>query len=631
MFKILDRYIIRKFLGTYVFSIVLLLAIVVMFDVNEKLDSFIKAPLKATIFDYFLNFLPYFANQFSPLFTFIAVIFFTSKLAGNSEIIAMLSTGMSFKRLLRPYLMSAAIIAALTFVLSAYVIPPANVKRINYQNTYVKNKRVDYGQNIMLMVSPGQIAYMNRYDNLSKTGYRFSLDQFDENKKLTSRLTASSIKWDTLYQWTVYDYVVRDFRDNREFIDKGTRRDTSLAFEPRDFLISSNDQEQMTSPALDEYIRRQKQRGVGNIQMFEVERERRYAMTAAAFILTIIGMTLSVKKQKGGMGLNIGIGLVLSFSYILFMTITQTFAISGLTSPFVAMWIPNLIYSVIAVVLYRRAAKRQEIMYRIIEKTHFSEHVVKLLVEAPEVARARKPGHFVIVRCGEHGERIPLTIADADVKAGTITLVIQAVGDSTRKICALEAGDSLHDVVGPLGRPTAIQRHEGTVLCCGGGVGVAPLLPIIKAFKEAGNRVVSVLAARNKDLIILEKEVAAYSDEVIIMTDDGSAGRKGLVTAGAEEVILRENVSECVAIGPAIMMKFVALLTQKYNVPTICSLNTIMVDGTGMCGACRVTVGGKQRFVCVDGPEFDAHQVDFDEMMSRMRAYDSVRNTKASK
>ena len=358
MFKILDRYIIRKFLGTYVFSIVLLLAIVVMFDVNEKLDSFIKAPLKATIFDYFLNFLPYFANQFSPLFTFIAVIFFTSKLAGNSEIIAMLSTGMSFKRLLRPYMVSAAIIAALTFVLSAYVIPPANVKRINYQNTYVKNKRVDYGQNIMLMVSPGQIAYMNRYDNLSKTGYRFSLDQFDENKKLTSRLTASSIKWDTLYQWTVYDYVVRDFHDNREIIDKGSRRDTSLAFEPRDFLISSNDQEQMTSPALDEYIRRQKLRRAGNIQSFEVERERRYAMTAAAFILTIIGMTLSVKKQKGGMGLNIGIGLVLSFSYILFMTITQTFAISGLTSPFVAMWIPNLIYSVIAVVLYRRAANR---------------------------------------------------------------------------------------------------------------------------------------------------------------------------------------------------------------------------------------------------------------------------------
>lgn len=261
-------------------------------------------------------------------------------------------------------------------------------------------------------------------------------------------------------------------------------------------------------------------------------------------------------------------------------------------------------------------------MYRIIEKTHFSDKVVKLVVSAPEVAHARKPGHFVIVRCGESGERIPLTIADADERTGTITLVVQAVGESTHAICALEAGDSLHDVVGPLGRATDIGLRDGTVLCCGGGVGVAPLLPIIKAFKQAGNRVVSVLAARNKDLIILQNEVEAYSDDVIIMTDDGSAGRKGLVTAGAEEVILREHVAECVAIGPAIMMKFVALLTKKYDIPTICSLNTIMVDGTGMCGACRVTVGGKNRFVCVDGPEFDAHQVDFDEMMMRMRAYD---------
>lgn len=356
MFKILDRYIIRKFLGTYVFAIVLLLAIVVMFDVNEKFDSFIKAPLKATLFDYFLNFLPYFANQFSPLFTFIAVIFFTSKLAGNSEIIAMLSAGVSFKRLLRPYLFSALVIAIATFVLDAYVIPPANVKRIQYTNKYVKNKAVDYGTNIMLMVAPGQIAYMSRYDNLSKTGYRFSLESFDEGKRLTSRLTANTIKWDTLYQWRVYDYVVRDFRDDREYIDRGRQRDTSIAFEPRDFLISKQDHEKMTSPELSEYIRRQKQRGVANIQTFEVEQQRRYAITAAAFILTVIGMTLSVKKQKGGMGLNIGIGLVLSFSYILFMTITQTFAISGLTSPFIAMWIPNFIYSIIAVVLYRRTA-----------------------------------------------------------------------------------------------------------------------------------------------------------------------------------------------------------------------------------------------------------------------------------
>ena len=356
MFKILDKYIIRKFLGTYIFAIILLLAIVVMFDVNEKLDSFIKAPIKATLFDYFLNFLPYFANQFSPLFTFIAVIFFTSKLAGNSEIIAMLSTGMSFKRLMRPYLVSAAIIACGTYLLSAYVIPPANVKRINYTNTYVKNKRVDYGSNIMLMVAPGQIAYMSRYDNLSKTGHRFSLESFDEDKRLVSRLTAQSIRWDTLYSWRVMDYVKRDFRDDREYIEKGRALDTTIAFEPRDFLISSLDHEKMTSGELSEYIRRQKMRGVANIKSFEVEKERRIAMTAAAFILTIIGMTLSVKKVKGGMGLNIGIGLVLSFSYILFMTITQTFALSGLTSPFIAMWIPNFIYIIIAIILYRRAS-----------------------------------------------------------------------------------------------------------------------------------------------------------------------------------------------------------------------------------------------------------------------------------
>lgn len=257
-------------------------------------------------------------------------------------------------------------------------------------------------------------------------------------------------------------------------------------------------------------------------------------------------------------------------------------------------------------------------MNRIIAKTHFSEKVVELVVEAPLIARSRKPGHFVIVICDERGERIPLTIADADESAGTITLVVQAVGESTRAICAKEPGDTLRDVVGPLGKATAISRY-GTVVCCGGGVGVAPLLPILKAMKAAGNRVVSVLAARTKDLIIFEDEVRRHSDEVIIMTDDGSYGEKGLVTEGVERVIGREKVDLVCTIGPAIMMKFVAQLTRKYSVPTICSLNTVMVDGTGMCGACRVTVGGKMRFVCVDGPEFDAHQVDFDEMMLRMR------------
>lgn len=355
MFKILDRYIIRKFLGTYVFAIVLLLAIVIMFDINEKLDSFLKAPLKATIVDYFINFLPYFANQFSPLFTFIAVIFFTSKLAGNSEIIAMLSTGMSYNRLLRPYLFSALIIASLTYTLDAYIIPPANIKRIDYQNTYVKNKRVDYGSNIMLMVAPGQIAYMSRYDNISKIGSRFSLETFN-GKEIASRLTAQTIKWDTLYNWQIRDYVIRDFRDNREYITKGSQLDTIIPFEPSDFLISVNDHEKMTTPALSEYIERQKSRGVGNIKSFEVEYQRRYAMTAAAFILTVIGMALSSRKVKGGLGVNIGIGLVLSFSYILFMTVTQTFAISGLTSPLIAMWIPNLIYAIIAIILYYRVS-----------------------------------------------------------------------------------------------------------------------------------------------------------------------------------------------------------------------------------------------------------------------------------
>lgn len=259
-------------------------------------------------------------------------------------------------------------------------------------------------------------------------------------------------------------------------------------------------------------------------------------------------------------------------------------------------------------------------MNKIITKEHFSAAVVKLEVEAPLIARSRKAGHFVIVRCGEHGERIPLTIADADPVRGTITLVVQAVGESTKKICALNVGDCLTDVVGPLGQATRIENF-GTVVCCGGGVGVAPLLPIIRALKAAGNRVISVLAARTKDLIILEDEVRQSSDEVIIMTDDGSYGTKGLITAGVEQVIQREKVDRVETIGPAIMMKFVSLLTKKYDIPTECSLNAVMVDGTGMCGACRVNVGGRTRFVCVEGPEFDAHQVDFDSLIQRLKQY----------
>lgn len=259
-------------------------------------------------------------------------------------------------------------------------------------------------------------------------------------------------------------------------------------------------------------------------------------------------------------------------------------------------------------------------MNKIISKEHFSENVVKLEIEAPLIAKSRRAGHFVIVRVGEKGERIPLTIAGSDIEKGTITLVVQKIGVSSTKLCNLNVGDEVTDVVGPLGKATHIENF-GTVVCACGGVGTAPMLPIVEALKKAGNKVISVLAARTKDLIILEEEMRKFSDEVIIMTDDGSYGTQGLVTNGVEGVINREKVDMCVTIGPAIMMKFVSLLTKKYEIPTVASLNTIMVDGTGMCGACRVTVGDETKFVCVDGPEFDAHQVNFDEMMMRLGAY----------
>src|SRR5574344_103380 len=262
-------------------------------------------------------------------------------------------------------------------------------------------------------------------------------------------------------------------------------------------------------------------------------------------------------------------------------------------------------------------------MNKIVRKEQFSEKVFLFEVEAPLIAQSRKAGNFVIVRVGSKGERMPLTIADADTNKGTITLVVQEVGLSSTKLCMLNEGDFITDVVGPLGQPTHIENF-GTVVCAGGGVGVAPMLPIIKALKAAGNRVISVLAGRNKDLIILEDQVRANSDDTIIMTDDGSYGNKGVVTVGIEEVIKREKVDKVFAIGPAIMMKFCCLLTKKYNIPTDVSLKTIMVDGTGMCGACRLTVGGKTKFVCVDGPEFDGHQVDFDEMFKRMGSFKPI-------
>jgi ferredoxin--NADP+ reductase len=259
-------------------------------------------------------------------------------------------------------------------------------------------------------------------------------------------------------------------------------------------------------------------------------------------------------------------------------------------------------------------------MYRIVDKESFSENVVRLEINAPRIAKKRKAGHFVIVKIGDKGERIPLTIAQADPAKGTITLVVQKVGVTSHKLFRLNVGDTLTDVAGPLGQATHIEK-AGLVLCAGGGVGIAPLLPIVEAMKKEGNKVITVLAARSKDLIILEDEMRLYSDEIIIMTDDGSYGNKGLVTQGMEEVIKKVKVDQAIAIGPAIMMKYASLLTKKYNIPTLVSLNSIMVDGTGMCGACRVSVGGETKFVCVDGPEFNAHEVDFDELLSRLSAY----------
>ncbi len=264
-------------------------------------------------------------------------------------------------------------------------------------------------------------------------------------------------------------------------------------------------------------------------------------------------------------------------------------------------------------------------MSRIVGKEYLSENVVRLEVEAPVIARKRKAGHFVIVKIGKEGERIPLTISQADSSKGTITLIIQRVGVTSHKLSDMDEGDEITDLVGPLGHPTRIDK-AGTVLCAGGGVGIAPLLPIVEAFHQAGNRIVAVLAARTKELLILENEIREHSDDVIIMTDDGTYGHKGLITNGMEMIIQSEKINLAITIGPAIMMKYTSILTKKYNIPTIASLNSIMVDGTGMCGACRVTAGGRTKFVCVDGPEFDAHDIDFDELLMRLGAYKEQEN-----
>ncbi len=358
--KRLDVYIIKKFLGTYFFAIALIISIAVVFDVNENIDRFInnEAPLRAIVFDYYLNFIPYFSNLFSPLFVFIAVIYFTSKLAENSEIIAMFSTGMSFKRMMRPYLISAAIISVLTFMLGAYVIPKGNITRLDFEDRYKKKKKQESVTNVQLEVDSAVIAYMGRYADHSKTAYQFSLDKFD-GMKLVSHLTARSATYDTtsLHKWIIKDYMIRELEGKREKITRGDRLDTIIKMEPQDFLIMKGQQQTMTSPELSTYIKKQKQRGFANIKEFEIEYHQRIAMSFAAFILTTIGVSLSSRKIKGGMGLHLGVGIALSFSYILFQTVSATFAVNGNMLPVVAVWIPNLLYAFVAAYLYRKAPK----------------------------------------------------------------------------------------------------------------------------------------------------------------------------------------------------------------------------------------------------------------------------------
>ena len=356
----MDWYIIKKFLGTYFFAIALIISIAVVFDVNEWIDNFInnKAPIKAIVFDYYANFIPYFSNLFSPLFVFISVIFFTSKLAENSEIIAMMSTGMSFKRLLRPYMISAAIISIMTYGMGAYVIPKGNVTRLNFEDQYKKKKKQEYVRNVQVEVDSGVIAYMERYENYNKTAYRFSLDKFVD-KKLVSHLTARSATYDTttVNKWTLKNYMIREMDGMRETITKGERLDSIIKMEPQDFLIMKGKQETMTSSELSAYIERQRRRGFANIKEFEIEYHKRIAMSFASFILTIIGVSLSSRKVKGGMGMYFGVGLALSFSYILFQTVSATFAVNGNASPFLAVWVPNIVYTFIAIYLYRKAPR----------------------------------------------------------------------------------------------------------------------------------------------------------------------------------------------------------------------------------------------------------------------------------
>lgn len=362
LFGRLDWYIIRKFIGTYIFSIVLIISIALVFDFNENLSKFTKyhAPWRAIVFDYYANFIPYYSNLFSPLFVFIAVIFFTSKLAGNSEIIAMLSSGVSFRRLMRPYMISCVLIASVTFYLNSFVIPHGTIIRQNFESLYRNSKKNTSAENVQLQVGKGTVAYIQHYDDRYKRGYGFSLDKF-EGKKLVSHMTAMEIQYDTIadakYHWKATNWKTRTLVGLRERIVTGDVKDTVILMEPTDLVYSKGQQETFTSPELLDYISKQTSRGSGNVVQYEVEFHKRIAMSFSSFILTIIGLSLSARKRKGGMGLYLGIGLGLSFGYIMLQTVSSTFAINAGTPPVLAAWIPNLIFAFIAYFCYRHAPR----------------------------------------------------------------------------------------------------------------------------------------------------------------------------------------------------------------------------------------------------------------------------------
>jgi len=358
----LDWYIIKKFLGTYIFSIILMVTIAVVFDFNENMDKMMdhNAPWKAIIFDYYVNFIPYFANLFSQLFVFISVIFFTTKLAEHSEIIAMFSSGVSFKRLLRPYMISAGIIALATYYMGAYVIPRSSTKRLEFTEKYIRRQQTNFASNVQLEVGKGVIAYIENYQREEKTGMNFSLDQFN-GKKLVSHLTASSISYDSTYtkknRWTIHHYMIRQLVGMREKITHGEKKTMIINMQPTDILIVKGQEQELKTPELKRYIIRQKERGFANIQSFELEYYRRYAMPFAAFILTLIGASLSSRKTKGGLGFSLGIGLALSFSYILFQSLSSSFAVNANFPPMLAVWIPNIIFAFIAFFVYKEGPK----------------------------------------------------------------------------------------------------------------------------------------------------------------------------------------------------------------------------------------------------------------------------------